>query len=100
MLTFPLAFLMGDIFSNWQPVDGIIATVSCFTAIVILFRYRNQTKCLILAGLLAGNGYSVVFMAKTMSWELDNKLENKAILIRGTIISLPITNQFGTHFLF
>lgn len=103
MLSFALAFLLGDVYLQTQSTLPYFFPVFLTTISLTLFSFFVRKKlpyAYILPALLTGYTWSLWSAQQTLSWVLPHELEGKPILVRGIIKSLPTKDDKQTHFLF
>lgn len=100
MLLFSLAFLLGDLLIQCQsrlPPSYLLVIAALTGALCLIIKRRSR---IIVAGLLLGFAFTGLSATKTLSWQLPTAWENKKLIARGIVHSMPVRDTYGTHFVF
>ncbi len=103
MRYFSLSFLVGSLFLHSctvLPSQVTITIAALIACMCVLASCRRWSFSILLAGFLSGFFWSGWFAHQSMTRVLPHDSEGRVLKVKGIIDSLPVIDQFGTHFIF
>lgn len=98
MLSFAIAFLLGDLYLQTLPILASKILIWLLLAVASLICIPNYRYKYLLIACLLGFSWSAWYTHTLLSWTLPTASEGQPLWVTGTIVSLPVTDVLSTRF--